>query len=45
MQNLAAVASGAKGVTYGTNRWTTSSMLAALKVAGYKIITDKAYLI
>ena len=44
LQNLAAVASGAKGVTYGTNGWTTSTMLAALKAAGYKVIKDKAYL-
>ena len=45
LQNVAAVASGAPGVTYGSNGWTTSSMLAALKAAGYKIITDSAYLI
>ena len=44
LQNVAAVASGAAGVTYGSNGWTTSSMLAALKAAGYKIITDSAYL-
>lgn len=44
LQNLAAVASGAKGVTYGSNGWTTSTMLEALKAAGYKIIEDKAYL-
>ena len=44
LQNLAAVASGAKGVTYGGNGWTTSTMKAALKAAGYKIIEDKAYL-
>ena len=44
LQNLAAVASGATGVTYGSNGWTTSTMLEALKAAGYKIITDKKYL-
>lgn len=44
LQNLVAVASGAKGVTYGGNGWTTSTMKAALKAAGYKIIEDKAYL-
>lgn len=43
LQNLAAVASGAR-VTYGVNGWTTSTMLNALKAAGYKIITDKKYL-
>ena len=44
LQNVAAVASGAPGVSYGSNGWTTSSMLAALKAAGYKIITASAYL-
>lgn len=44
LQNVAAVASGASGVTYGSNGWTTSTMKAALQAAGYKIITDKAYL-
>ncbi len=44
LQNLAAVASGAKGVTYGSNGWTTSTMKAALKAVGYKIIEDKTYL-
>lgn len=44
LQNVAAVASGAAGVTYGSNGWTTSSMKAALQKAGYKIITDRAYL-
>ena len=44
LQNVAAVASGAPGVTYGSNGWTTSSMLAALKAAGYKIITASTYL-
>lgn len=44
LQNVAAVASGAAGVTYGSNGWTTSTMKAALQAAGYKIITNKAYL-
>lgn len=44
LQNLAAVASGAEGVTYGSNGWTTSTMKAALQAAGYKIITDRTYL-
>ena len=44
LQNVAAVASGAPGVSYGSNGWTTSSMLSALKTAGYKIITASAYL-
>lgn len=44
LQNVAAVASGATGVTYGSNGWTTSNMKAALKKAGYKIITERAYL-
>lgn len=44
LQNLAAVAAGTPGVTYGSNGWTTSTMLAALKTAGYKIITDSAFL-
>lgn len=44
LQNLAAVASGAKGVTYGSNGWTTSTMKRALKAAGYIIIEDKTYL-
>lgn len=44
LQNVAAMASGAPGVSYGSNGWTTSSMLAALKAAGYKIITASAYL-
>lgn len=38
LQNLAAVVSGAKGVTYGSNGWTTSTMLKALIAAGYIII-------
>lgn len=44
LQNLAAVASGAKGVTYGSNGWTTSTMKSALKAAGYKIIQDTTIL-
>lgn len=44
LQNLAAVASGAKGVTYGSNGWTTRSMKSALKAAGYKIIEDTGIL-
>lgn len=44
LQNVCAVASGAPGVTYGSNGWTTSTMKAALQKAGYKIITDNAYL-
>lgn len=43
LQNVAAVASGA-AVTYGSNGWTTGTMKAALQKAGYKIITDRAYL-
>ncbi len=44
LQNVAAVASGASGVTYGNNGWTTATMKAALQKAGYKIITDRRYL-
>lgn len=44
LQNTAAVASGAPGVTYGSNGWTTRSMKTALKNAGYKIIEDATYL-
>lgn len=44
LQNVAAVVSGAPGVTYGNNGWTTSTMKAALKAAGYIIIEDKTYL-
>ena len=43
LQNVAAVASGS-GATYGSNGWTTSTMKAALKALGYKIVTAKAYL-
>lgn len=45
LQNVAAVASGASGVTYGSNGWTTSTMKSALTAAGYKIITDSTYLL
>ena len=41
LQNVAAVASGAAGVSYGGNGWTTSTMRAALQKAGYKIITAR----
>lgn len=44
LQNVAAVASGAAGVSYGSNGWTTSTMKAALQKAGYKIITERKYL-
>lgn len=44
LQNVAAVASGAAGVSYGNNGWTTSTMKAALQKAGYKIITERQYL-
>lgn len=44
LQNVAAVASGATGVSYGSNGWVTSTMKAALKAAGYKIITKRKYL-
>lgn len=44
LQNVAAVASGASGATYGSNGWTTSTMKAALQKAGYRIITDSTYL-
>ena len=45
LQNVCAVASGAKGVTYSSsNGWTTSTMKSKLKAAGYVIIEDKTYL-
>lgn len=44
LQNVAAVAAGAQGVSYGSNGWTTSSMRAALEKAGYKIIAASTYL-
>lgn len=43
-QNVCAVASGAAGVTHGSNGWTTATMRNALEAAGYKIITDSAFL-
>lgn len=39
LQNVAAIAAGTPGVTHEANGWTTSTMLAALKAAGYKIMT------
>lgn len=44
LQNVCAVASGATGVSYGSNGWTTSTMKSALKNAGYKIIESSTYL-
>lgn len=44
LQNVAAVASGAAGVTYGSNGWTTTTMKTALKKAGYVIVDDPKYL-
>lgn len=44
LQNCAAVASGAPGVSYGENGWVTTNMLPALRAAGYAIITDPAML-
>ena len=44
LQNVAAVASGASGVSYGSNGWVTSNMKSKLKAAGYIIITDSKYL-
>lgn len=44
LQNCAAVASGAPGVTYGDNGWVTTNMLGFLRAAGYKIISDRAML-
>lgn len=44
LQNVCAIASGAKKVTYGSNGWTTRNMKSHLKAAGYIIIDDKAYL-
>lgn len=41
LQNCAAVASGAPGVTYGDNGWVTTNMLGYLRAAGYAIITDR----
>ena len=39
LQNCAAVASGAPGVSYGDNGWVTTNMLGYLRAAGYKIVT------
>lgn len=44
LQNVAAVASGASGVSYGSNGWVTSNMKVKLKAAGYIIITDRKFL-
>lgn len=44
LQNVAAVASGASGVSYESNGWVTSNMKAKLTAAGYIIITDSTYL-
>ena len=44
LQNVAAMASGASGVTYGSNGWTTSNMKTYLQKAGYKIVEDGTYL-
>lgn len=44
LQNVAAVASGASGVSYESNGWVTSNMKAKLAAAGYIIITDSTYL-
>ena len=44
LMNLCALISGAKGVTYASNGWTTRNMLSKLKAAGYKIIDDELYL-
>lgn len=41
LQNCAAVASGAPGVSYGENGWVTTNMLGYLRAAGYAIITDR----
>lgn len=44
LQNVAAMASGAKKVTYASNGWTTRTMKTKLKAAGYVIIEDKVLL-
>lgn len=38
LQNCAAVASRAPGITYGSNGWVTTNMLQPLKSAGYVIM-------
>lgn len=40
LQNCAAVASGAPGVSYGENGWVTTNMLQHLRAAGYVIVDD-----
>ncbi|MBQ6274477.1 MAG: peptidoglycan-binding protein [Oscillospiraceae bacterium] len=40
LQNCAAVASGAPGVGYGSNGWTTRTMEAELRKAGYVILKN-----
>lgn len=45
LQHVAAIASGAVASSeYGSNGWTTSTMKAKLKAAGYKIVTTSKYL-
>lgn len=44
LQNCAAVASGAPGVSYGSNGWVTGSMEKNLRAAGYAILKDKSLL-
>ena len=44
LQNVAAVASGAAGVSYGSNGWTTANIVDKLRAAGYKVITASTYL-
>lgn len=44
LQNVAAMASGAKKVNYASNGWTTRTMKSKLQAAGYVIIDEPAYL-
>lgn len=44
LQNVCAMSSGANGVTYEANGWTTRTMKTKLKNAGYILIEDKEYL-
>ncbi len=45
LQNVAAICSGAVSVaSYGSHGWTSSTMKAKLKAAGYKIIEGSKYL-
>lgn len=44
LQNCAAVASGAPGVSYGSNGWTTRTMESALRKAGYAILKEQSLL-